>query len=134
MLEYRIPLHSDDALDSLDDHLNRKRIPPLQGNDNIWYLFRIWPSVWSSCWPQAALGHFLGFLPGLSYAETISQVWFLLMMGWSNCCTWGHFLFNWILITSGEWNISCPFFSVIEPGFSVEDGYMTSHFSEPEFR
>ena len=32
MLEHRIPLHVDDALDSLDDHLNRMRIPLLRGN------------------------------------------------------------------------------------------------------
>ena len=32
VLEYRIPLYMDDALDSLDDHLNRRRIPPLRGN------------------------------------------------------------------------------------------------------
>ena len=31
MLEYRIPLHADDAVDSLDDHLNRRRIQPLRG-------------------------------------------------------------------------------------------------------
>ena len=36
MLEYlNVPLHVDDALDSLDDHLNRKIIPPLRGNGNI---------------------------------------------------------------------------------------------------
>ena len=34
MLGYRIPLHVDDALDSLDDYLNRRRIPPLRGNGN----------------------------------------------------------------------------------------------------
>ena len=34
MLEYRIPLHVDYALNSLDDHLNRRRIPPLRGNGN----------------------------------------------------------------------------------------------------
>ena len=33
-LEYRIPLHADYAMDSLDDHLNRRRIPPLRGNGN----------------------------------------------------------------------------------------------------
>ena len=34
VLEYRIPLHAVDALDSPDDHLNRRRIPPLQGIGN----------------------------------------------------------------------------------------------------
>ena len=40
-LEYRIPLHVDDALDFLDDSLitqNRRKIPPLQdnGNGSLW--------------------------------------------------------------------------------------------------
>ncbi len=35
MLEYCIPSHVDNALDSLDDHLNWRRIPPLQGNGNV---------------------------------------------------------------------------------------------------
>ena len=29
-------LHVDDALDSLDDHLNRRRIPSLRGNDKCY--------------------------------------------------------------------------------------------------
>ena len=35
---YRIPLHVDDALDSLDDHFNQRRVLPLRGNGNI-YIF-----------------------------------------------------------------------------------------------
>ena len=30
-----IPLHVDDTLDSLDDRLNQRRIPPLRGNGNV---------------------------------------------------------------------------------------------------
>ena len=37
VLEYRIPLHVDDALDSLKDHLNRRRNPPSRGTCNCMY-------------------------------------------------------------------------------------------------
>ena len=35
VLEYRIPLDLDDALDSLDDYLNRRKIPPLRVNGKM---------------------------------------------------------------------------------------------------